>query len=122
MWSEAMRVCREYLPTQEPALRRELSQKSSQMGDSNIIEEARGWLDVGEVRTALDILILDPHASRAALVQAAEILQRNAEPEIAVQIGGDLGSRLFAIGEYNLAAQVNRKAPLKLIYKLVFKV
>ncbi|XP_015595286.1 intraflagellar transport protein 172 homolog [Cephus cinctus] len=105
MWSEAMRVCREYLPTQEAALRRELSQRNSGL-DGGTLEEARRWLEVGEVRAALDILILDPQAPRTALIQAADILLHQADPETAMQIGGDLGARLFTVGEHALAAQV----------------
>lgn len=110
MWSEAMRVCREYLPSQEAALRRELTQVSSGLGVGNgsgSLEEARRWLAAGEVRAALDVLILDPKAPKAALVQAAEILVHQADNETAVQIGEDLGNRLIAVAEYALAAQVS---------------
>ncbi|XP_020709272.2 intraflagellar transport protein 172 homolog isoform X2 [Athalia rosae] len=109
MWSEAMRVCREYLPSQEAALRRELNQASSgiEAGSKNgTFEEARRWLEAGEVRAALDVLILDPEAPKAALVQAADILINQADFDIAFQVGEDLGARLFALGEYALAAQV----------------
>ncbi|XP_043526195.1 intraflagellar transport protein 172 homolog, partial [Frieseomelitta varia] len=106
MWSEALRVCREYLPSQEANLRRELGQKSTSFAGTNAFEEARKWLEVGEVRAALDILILDPQAPRSSLIKAADILLHQADPEIAAQVGGDLGSRLFAIEEYAVAAQV----------------
>lgn len=107
MWSEALRVCREYLPSQEATLRRELGQKSAGIDGLNALEEAQKWLEVGEVRAALDILILDPQASRASLTRAAEIVLHQADPEIAIEIGGDLGSRLFDAGEHALSAQVN---------------
>ncbi|XP_015430536.1 PREDICTED: intraflagellar transport protein 172 homolog [Dufourea novaeangliae] len=106
MWSEALRVCREYLPSQEANLRRELGQKAASLGGANAFEEAKKWLEVGEVKAALDILILDPQAPRSSLIRAAEILLHQADPETAAQVGGDLGSRLFAIGEHALAAQV----------------
>ncbi|OXU27721.1 hypothetical protein TSAR_004638 [Trichomalopsis sarcophagae] len=110
MWSEAMRVCREYLPSQEAALRRELGQRTSSVdngGSSQVIlEEARHWLEVGEVRAALEVLLRDPRAPQTALLQAAEILLQRAEPELAAELGGDLGSRLFSCGEHALAAQV----------------
>ncbi|XP_046838206.1 intraflagellar transport protein 172 homolog [Vespa crabro] len=106
MWSEALRVCREYLPSQEAALRRELGQKSAGIDGLNALEEAQKWLEVGEVRAALDILILDPQASRASLIRAAEIVLHQADPEIAIEIGGNLGSRLFDAGEHALSAQV----------------
>ncbi|XP_066588134.1 intraflagellar transport protein 172 homolog isoform X2 [Prorops nasuta] len=105
MWSEALRVCREYLPSQEASLRRELGQRSGIDG-VNALEEARKWLEVREVRTALDILITDPQAPRANLIRAADILLHHAEPETATEIGGQLGARLFAIDEHALAAQV----------------
>ena len=101
-----MRVCREYLPSQEAALRRELGQKSSQIDGGSNLEEARRWLEIGEIRAALDILLLDPKASKPALIQAADILLHQAEPDIAAHLGGDLGTRLFAVEEYALAAQV----------------
>lgn len=106
MWSEALRVCREYLPSQETNLRRELGQKSASFAGGNAFEEARKWLEVGEVRAALDILILDPQAPRSSLIRAADILLHQADPDIATQVGEDLGARLFAIGEHALAAQV----------------
>ncbi|XP_033332650.1 intraflagellar transport protein Oseg2 [Megalopta genalis] len=106
MWSEALRVCREYLPSQEANLRRELGQKSASFAGANVFEEAKKWLEVGEVKAALDILILDPQASRASLIRAAEILLHQADSETAAAVGGDLGSRLFAVGEHALAAQV----------------
>lgn len=107
MWSEALRVCREYLPSQEAALRRELGQKSAGLNGANALEEARTWLEIGDVRAALDILILDPNAPRASLVRAADIFLHQADPETVAQVGGDLGARLFAVGEHALAAQVS---------------
>lgn len=106
MWSEALRVCREYLPSQEAALRRELGQKSAGLDGANALEEARKWLELGEVRPALDTLILNPQAPRSYLIRAADILLHQADPETATEIGGDLGARLFSVGEYALAAQV----------------
>ncbi|KAI4488597.1 hypothetical protein M0802_011487 [Mischocyttarus mexicanus] len=106
MWSEALRVCREYLPSQEAALRRELGQKSAGIDGLNALEEAQKWLEVGEIRAALDILILDPQASRNSLTRAADILLHQADTETAIEIGGDLGTRLFDVGEHALSAQV----------------
>jgi len=106
MWSEALRVCREYLPSQEAALRRELGQKSAGLDGANALEEARKWLDLGEVRSALDTLILNPQAPRSYLIRAADILLHQADPETAIEVGGDLGARLFSVGEHALAAQV----------------
>ncbi|KAG5337653.1 IF172 protein, partial [Acromyrmex heyeri] len=106
MWSEALRVCREYLPSQEAALRRELGQRSAGLDGANALEEARKWLNLGEVRPALDTLILNPQAPRSYLIRAADILLHQADPETAAEIGGDLGERLFSVGEHALAAQV----------------
>ena len=106
MWSEALRVCREYLPSQEAALRRELGQRSAGLDGANALEEARKWLNLGEVRPALDTLILNPQAPRSYLIRAADILLHQADPETVAEIGGDLGERLFSVGEHALAAQV----------------
>ncbi|EFN81491.1 Intraflagellar transport protein 172-like protein [Harpegnathos saltator] len=106
MWSEALRVCREYLPSQEAALRRELGQKSAGLDGANALEEARKWLELGEVRPALDTLILNPQAPRSYLIRAADILLHQADPETATEVGRDLGARLFSVGEHALAAQV----------------
>ncbi|XP_076636937.1 intraflagellar transport protein Oseg2 [Colletes latitarsis] len=106
MWSEALRVCREYLPSQEANLRRELGQKTVSLADGDALEEAKKWLEVGEVRAALDVLILDPQAPRSSLIRAADILIHQADPETASQVGGGLGTRLFEVGEHALAAQV----------------
>lgn len=113
MWSEAMRVCREYLPSQEAALRRELGQRSGQLDSGSgaatgsvLLEEARRWLEVGEVRAALEILLREQRAPKPVLMQAADVLLHRAEPELAAQLGPDLGARLVAAGEQALAAQV----------------
>jgi intraflagellar transport protein 172 len=109
MFSEAMRVCREYLPSQEAALRRELGQRAGQSDFSDvdaILEEARRWLEMGETRAALDLLLRESHVPRSALLLAADILLHRAGPELATQLGADLGTRLFAINEHALAAQV----------------
>ncbi|KAK0173296.1 hypothetical protein PV328_006513 [Microctonus aethiopoides] len=110
MWSEAMRVCREYLPSQEAALRRELTQKSSSIDSKTSLEEARRWLEVGEIRTALDILMLDSHSSRQNFIQAADILLNQADPDIALQVGNELGAKLMNFEEHALAAQVYLQA------------
>lgn len=107
MWSEAMRVCREYLPSQEAALRREMGQRSGLAeSSSGIQDEARRWLEVGEIRGALDILVRDPKSDHAALNMAADILLHRAEPELAVLYAAELGSKLFAAGENSLSAQI----------------
>ena len=109
MWSEAMRVCREYLPSQEAALRRELGQKSGRdldNGAESMIDEARRWLEVGEVRPALEMLVREPTAPKPALLEAADMLLHRAEPDVAARMGPDLGARLSAMGEHALAAQV----------------
>ncbi|KAJ8664577.1 hypothetical protein QAD02_006239, partial [Eretmocerus hayati] len=110
MWSEAMRVCREYLPSQEAALRRELGQRGGIQQPDAVLEEARSWLEVGELRAALDILMREPHPSREVLSRAAEIILQRAEPELAAQVGPELAAKLLASGEQALAAQVYLQA------------
>ena len=108
MWSEAMRVCREYLPSQEAALRRELAQRTSEGANADdVLEEAQRWLEAGDMRQALDSLMRDQRPPRQALVQAAELLLHKAGPDLATQRGGEVGSRLFSAGEHALAAQVD---------------
>ena len=70
------------------------------------LDEARRWLEMGDVRSALEILLRDPRASKPVLVEAAKVLLHSAEPELAAQHGGDLGSRLFKADEHTLATQV----------------
>ncbi|XP_011499324.1 PREDICTED: intraflagellar transport protein osm-1 [Ceratosolen solmsi marchali] len=109
MFSEAMRVCREYLPSQEAALRRELGQRAGQsdIGDgSTLIEDARRWLELGETQEALDLLLRVSSNPKPALVLAADILLHRAGAELAAQLGADLGSKLFVVNEHALAAQV----------------
>lgn len=75
--------------------------------DSNhSIDEAERWMEVGEVRSALRTLLADPEDSRDSALQAADILLHQAEPEVAIEFGRELGQRLFNHGEHALAAQV----------------
>lgn len=105
-----MRVCREYLPNQESALRRELTKQLSGVDGVSSIDEAQRWLEIGEVRTALDILIMDKNQSHAGLIQAADIVLNQSDAETAMAVGGKLGTKLVAIGENSLAAQVYLQA------------
>lgn len=104
-----MRVCRTYMPHQEAALRRELGHRSAQLEGDNaerLIAEANHYLELNEPRAALDSLMQDPRAPKEVLQLAADILLHRVEPDVAVSLGGDLGTRLFSSGENALAAQV----------------
>ncbi|XP_034946452.1 uncharacterized protein [Chelonus insularis] len=104
MWSEAIRICREYLPSQEAALRRELTQKSIGNDSTQTLKEAGRWLKVGEIRTALDILISD--TSHSVLIQTADIVFNQSDPDTASQVATELGAKLASHEEHALAAQV----------------
>ncbi|XP_058794797.1 intraflagellar transport protein 172 homolog [Phymastichus coffea] len=109
MYSEAMRVCRTYMPHQEAALRRELGHRSAQLdGDDaeRAVAEARHYLELGETRAALDALMQDARAPKHVLRLAADVLLHRAEPDVAGAVAGELGPRLLAAGEHALAAQI----------------
>jgi intraflagellar transport protein 172 len=60
MWVDALRVCREYLPSRLPSLQaeydREVGSKGSRDADS-LLAQAREWEQSGEYKTAVDCLL-----------------------------------------------------------------
>jgi intraflagellar transport protein 172 len=77
MWVDALRVCREYLPSRLPALQaeydREIGSKGSRDVDS-LLAQAREWEQSGEYKTAVDCLLkvtLQGFTLREVLVPAS---------------------------------------------------
>jgi intraflagellar transport protein 172 len=60
MWVDALRVCREYLPSRLPALQAEYDREVGSKGSrdvASVLAEARDWERSGEYKTAVDCLL-----------------------------------------------------------------
>lgn len=60
MWVDALRVCREYLPSHLPALQAEYDREVGSKGSRDVVSvlaQAREWEQSGEYKTAVDCLL-----------------------------------------------------------------
>ncbi|KAJ4427860.1 hypothetical protein ANN_23861 [Periplaneta americana] len=116
MWVDALRVCREYLPSRLPALQAEYEREVGSKGSKDVaslIAQAKEWEQSGEYKTAVDCLLkVNPSLTKdqniiiKAWTQAAELITKYPEGQQAIEIANILGPRLVSIQQHNLAAQV----------------
>ncbi|XP_075225811.1 intraflagellar transport protein Oseg2 [Lycorma delicatula] len=116
LWVDALRICKEYLPSKLAALQAEYEQEVGARGlrdVSSILNQAQQWEQSGEFKTAVDCYLRvnsnnckDPATIVKSLTEAAAITTKYLEPEEAFQVTKVLGPRLVEEKQYNLAAQV----------------
>ncbi|KAJ9575458.1 hypothetical protein L9F63_007663, partial [Diploptera punctata] len=96
MWAEALRVCREYLPSRLPALQAEYEREVGSKGTrdvASLISQAREWEQNGEYKTAVDCLLKvnsnvtkDQNIIIKAWTEAAELINKYLEGQEAVEL------------------------------------
>ncbi|RZF39607.1 hypothetical protein LSTR_LSTR001128 [Laodelphax striatellus] len=116
MWVDALRVCREYLPSQMAQLQAEYEREVGSRGlrdVSSILNQAHQWEQSGEFKTAIDCYLRvnknnckDPATIVKALTEAANIITKYLDNEEAYNLAKIVGPRLVDVKQYNLAAQV----------------
>ncbi|XP_039285389.1 intraflagellar transport protein 172 homolog [Nilaparvata lugens] len=116
MWVDALRVCREYLPSQMAQLQAEYERQVGSRGlrdVSTILNQAQQWEQSGEFKTAIDCYLRvnknnckDPATIIKALTEAANIITKYLDNEEAYNLAKIVGPRLVEVKQYNLAAQV----------------
>ena len=117
MWSEALRVCKEYLPHKLQALQDEYEQEtmSESSRDGNaLIAQARQWEESGEYERAVECYLkVDSSNSMGntttmanAWTKAAELAIKFLDSDKAIDVAQTAGPMLVQVGRHNAAAQL----------------
>uniref|UniRef100_A0A1B6D0F4 Intraflagellar transport protein 172 homolog n=1 Tax=Clastoptera arizonana TaxID=38151 RepID=A0A1B6D0F4_9HEMI len=115
LWVDALRVCREYLPSKLATVQAEYEREVGARGTrdvSSIVNQARQWEQSGEFKAAVDCYLRinnnnckDSSTILKALQEAARITNKYMEGEEGFKIAKILGPRLIEVKQHNLAAQ-----------------
>ncbi|KAK9502773.1 hypothetical protein O3M35_011482 [Rhynocoris fuscipes] len=116
MWTEALRVSRDYAPAKLSSLQNEYDRTVGNKGAKDVgllISEARQWESSGQFFTAVKCYLKvnssncpDTSTLVKALSEAARITNNYLDGEEAVEAVKLLGSRLIEVKQYNMAAQL----------------
>lgn len=114
MWSDAIRICKEYLPNKLSLLQEEYEKETSKKGmrgAEGLLEQAREWEQSGEYSRAVEFYLKVKDDSNAALVEkcwikAAELSIKFLSAERAVEVVQVVGPRLAQRRKYNDAAEL----------------
>ncbi|KAF5301762.1 hypothetical protein FQR65_LT08745 [Abscondita terminalis] len=116
MWTDALRICKDYLPSLLPSLQTEYMSnnysKNTDMSLEALLTQANEWAVAGQHRQAIDCLLqvnnnnADPSVLRRALLRAADMLNKFLYEQDALEITRVLCPRLMEIGEHETAAQL----------------
>ncbi|XP_060947369.1 intraflagellar transport protein 172 homolog [Limanda limanda] len=114
MWSDAMRICKEYLPFKLSALQEEYERESSKKGVrgvDSLLEQAREWEQSGEHSRAVECYLKVKDDSNTELMvkcwlKAAELSVKFLSGDRAVEVIQVVGPRLAQLGNYKAAAEL----------------
>lgn len=120
MWSDAMRIAREYMPAAVPELQKLQTRSShSSTNDSRyLLQQASDYARNEEFKKAAESLLQinsqnsDDGTVERALMRAAEICNQFLEGEDAQEVAHELGPRLIQINQIGPAAQLYLAAEL----------
>ncbi|XP_028296342.1 intraflagellar transport protein 172 homolog isoform X2 [Gouania willdenowi] len=114
MWSDAMRMCKEYVPTKLSALQEEYEQESSKKGPQGVqgvLEQAQEWEQSHEYGRAVEsYLKVEDHSNMALMekswMKAAELSIKFLSGEQALDVIHQVGPRLARLRKFNAAAEL----------------
>ncbi|KAG7214317.1 hypothetical protein INR49_004455 [Caranx melampygus] len=114
MWSDAMRICKEYLPNKLSLLQEEYEKETSKKGVRGVeglLEQAREWEQSGEHSRAVECYLKVKDDSNTALMEkcwmkAAELSIKFLSGDRAVEVVRVVGPRLTHLRKYNAAAEL----------------
>ncbi|XP_071324251.1 intraflagellar transport protein 172 homolog [Trachinotus anak] len=114
MWSDAMRICKEYLPNKLSMLQEEYEKETSKKGIRGVeglLEQAREWEQSGEHSRAVECYLKVKDDSNTALLEkcwmkAAELSIKFLSGDRAVEVIQVVGPRLTHLRKYNAAAEL----------------
>ncbi|KAM9339048.1 intraflagellar transport protein 172 homolog [Symphorus nematophorus] len=114
MWTDAMRICKEYLPNKLSFLQEEYERETSKKGVRGVeglLEQAREWEQSGEYSRAVECYLKVKDDSNTALMEkcwmkAAELSIKFLGGDRAVEVIQVVGPRLTQLRNYNAAAEL----------------
>uniref|UniRef100_A0A1A8U1D0 Intraflagellar transport protein 172 homolog n=1 Tax=Nothobranchius furzeri TaxID=105023 RepID=A0A1A8U1D0_NOTFU len=114
MWSDAMRICKEYLPNKLSRLQEEYERETSKKGDRGVealLQQAKEWEQSGEYSRAVECYLKVKDDSNMDLMEkywmkAAELSIKFLSGDRAVEVIKVVGPRLAELGKFDAAAEV----------------
>ncbi|XP_063277854.1 intraflagellar transport protein 172 homolog isoform X3 [Prinia subflava] len=114
MWSEALRICKEYVPGRLGELQEECAREAGKKGSSGsegLLEQAREWEQAGEYARAVDCYLKVQDASNSVLVEkcllkAAELAVKFLGQSRSVEVTRTVAPQLVAMKKYSMAAEL----------------
>ncbi|XP_073712376.1 intraflagellar transport protein 172 homolog [Misgurnus anguillicaudatus] len=110
MWTDAMRICKDYLPSKLSILQKEYESEGN-WGVEGMVEQAQEWEQTGEYARAVDCYLKVKDSSNIDLLlkcwmKAAELAIKFLSHEKAVDVSQVVGPRLIQLKKYNEAAEL----------------
>ncbi|KFO82193.1 Intraflagellar transport protein 172, partial [Cuculus canorus] len=114
MWSEALRICKEYVPRQLEELQEECGREAAKKGSrgtEGLLEQAREWEQAGEYARAVDcyLKVRDPSNSvlmEKCLLKAAELAIKFLGQSQSVEVTRTVAPQLVAMKKCSAAAEL----------------
>ncbi|XP_027706181.1 intraflagellar transport protein 172 homolog isoform X2 [Vombatus ursinus] len=118
LWSDALRICKDYVPGQLEALQEEYEREATKKGArgmEGLVEQARQWEQAGEYSRAVDcyLKVRDSGGASGASnlvekcwMKAAELSIKFLPPQRSLEVVRAVGPQLIGIGKHNAAAEL----------------
>ncbi|CAL8315982.1 unnamed protein product [Lota lota] len=114
MWSDAMRLCKEYLPSKLALLQEEYDSEAAKQGPrgmEGMVEQAQKWEQSGEFSRAVECYLRVKDSSNVALMEkcwmkAAELSIKFLSRERAAEVVHVVGPCLAQLRKYSAAAEL----------------
>uniref|UniRef100_A0A7N5KMR4 Intraflagellar transport protein 172 homolog n=1 Tax=Ailuropoda melanoleuca TaxID=9646 RepID=A0A7N5KMR4_AILME len=114
LWSDALRICKDYVPGQLEALQEEYEREATKKGArgmEGLVDQARQWEQAGEYSRAVDCYLKVRDSGSSSLVEkcwmkAAELAIKFLPPQRSLEVVRAVGPQLIGIGKHNAAAEL----------------
>nr|XP_039330556.1 intraflagellar transport protein 172 homolog isoform X2 [Saimiri boliviensis boliviensis] len=114
LWSDALRICKDYVPGQLEALQEEYEREATKKGARGVeglVEQARHWEQAGEYSRAVDCYLRVRDSGNSGLMEkcwmkAAELSIKFLPPQRNIEVVLAVGPQLIGIGKHNAAAEL----------------
>ncbi|KAM9354646.1 intraflagellar transport protein 172 homolog isoform 1-T1 [Pholidichthys leucotaenia] len=114
MWSDAIRICKEYLPNRLSLLQEEYERETSKKGMRGVeglLQQAKEWEQSGEYSRAVECYLKMQDDSNTSLMEkcwmkAAELSIKFLSGDRALEVVQMVGPRLAKLKKYNAAAEL----------------
>ncbi|XP_027896583.1 intraflagellar transport protein 172 homolog [Xiphophorus couchianus] len=114
MWSDAFRICKEYLPSKLSILQEDYERETSKKGGRGVdglLEQAKEWEESGEYSRAVDCYLKVKDESNLTLMEkcwmkAAELSIKFLSGNRATEVVQVVGARLAQLRKFNAAAEL----------------